>query len=128
MPNVADGVYVGPSALTILRKTASAGVPLTGATPTILSWTAPADGNPHAFAIPATLAVTTLLVGGAVAVTWTTGGVLQTSMIFAGGEAPGTYTAPASLALADPGTTVSVVQSSALTGGAGNVQAAILAE
>ena len=109
---------------------ASAGMALTNGLPTIASWTAPNDGQLHPFVICATLIVSSLETGGAVGFT---AGAAASAQLFAGGKAAGTYQGPdaagatsLSQGVLGPGQTVTVKQTSALTGGAASVFVVIL--
>jgi hypothetical protein len=110
--------------LFLQAATPLAGFPLQNATPTILSWTAPNDGQLHYATFIGSLSVTTLEVGGAVNFQWTSGGQVGSHPIWAAAQATGAVLQPANCytVAIDPGTTVSVLQSSALTSG----QAAVL--
>src|SRR5579862_5196763 len=101
-----------------------AGTALVNGTPNLLQWTAPNDGQVHSFNVAATAHVTLALTGGQIQVKWTSAGVNQVSTLLAGGEAAGTYVG---LFLGnggngpqqcDPGTTVTIQQTSAVTAGA----------
>lgn len=111
-----------------VATTGAAGVALVNGTPTILTYTAPNDGNLHVIQVQAQLVVTTLEVGGQVQVT-SGGAAAQT--IFAAAKAAGTYNAPDASQpqtndfILQPGQTVTLTQSSALTGGAATVFAEI---
>jgi hypothetical protein len=108
--------------------TGDAGYQLVNATGTILSWTAPADGQLHRITLTALLGVTSTETGGAIGLTFTDpGGTTHTnSTQFAGGAGAGVTTALADRLVA-PGSTVSLNQFSALTGGAAVLWAQIWA-
>jgi len=116
-----------PSSLSLQATTGLAGFALQDATPTIISWTAPNDGNLHRFIVICSLDVSSAETGGAVSLVCTPPGVgVQTTSLYAGGLGTG----PAyntQQRLVQPGTTVTVEQSSALTGGAATVWAEIWA-
>jgi predicted RecA/RadA family phage recombinase len=110
-----------------------AGVALVNGTPTILSWTAPNDGKPHYFQVIASMDVSVLQVGGAVGVAFTTpdqGSNANNAFpgLFTGAQAAGfNYNQVYSLSgVVKPGSTVSVMQTSALTSGAAVMWATIL--
>lgn len=127
------GVYTPASSgggLPVVAKTTPNGTALVNGTPTILSWTAPNDGQLHVATYAFAIDVTVLQTGGAVTVNWTSQGVAHNFQPAAGGLAVGAYYTNAgatSQFTVDPGTTVSIVQSSAQTAGAATVAAAILA-
>jgi hypothetical protein len=95
------------------------GFTLQNATPTILSWTAPNDGQAHTVIITSDLHVTTLEVGGQItfSVTFPDGSANAGVQVFAGGQAVGVQ-GTIQGRLVQPGSTVTVQQASALTGGA----------
>jgi hypothetical protein len=104
-----------------------AGVALVNGTPSILTWTAPADGAQHRVSVLATLDVTSTETGGAVGVTVTApDGTSGTLSLFAGAHTAALYgpVAPMDLII-ESGSTVTIAQTSALTGGAATVWAEI---
>lgn len=113
-----------PLATAGLQRTTSniRGTALINGTQNLASYTTPADGNAHLVFVAATQTVTSLETGGVVQVTYTSNGQALTAAMFPGGSAAGTLVASATVA-ADPGTTVTLVQSSALTVGAATVTA-----
>lgn len=108
----------------VLATTGPNGLALQNATPTIASWQAPNDGNLHHVDCAAHQNVTTLETGGAVTLSWTCGGVAFTKALFTGGSAAGQQVISQSV-VCDPGSTVSIKQTSALTAGAAKVWASI---
>jgi predicted RecA/RadA family phage recombinase len=111
--------------LGLLAATPAAGVALVNGTPTILTWTAPGDGKNHRFLIVASMDITTLQVGGAVGVAFTTpdqGSNANNAFpgLFTGAQAAGfNYAQVYSLSgIVKSGSTVSIAQTSALTAGA----------
>lgn len=102
----------------LVATTGAAGTALVNGMPTFLTWTAPNDANIHQFNLIASLKVTSLQTGGAVAVSWTNpGGTTSTNTTFAGGlgvSEPSTQLGRA----VEPGTTVTVAQTSAQSAGA----------
>lgn len=124
----------GPATAQVKATTPAAGTALVNGTPTILTWTAPNDGNLHPVVVCAALHVTGLETGGAIAVTVSAAaGQPVTNTIFAGGKAVGDYQGadsgvPDTNLILGPGQTVTVVQSSALTAGAALLRAQILAQ
>ena len=115
--------------LVLQATTGVAGFALQNATPTIISWTAPNDGQMHRFQLFAVVHVSSNETGGAIATQWTApGGQSGLSTPFAGGSGSGlVLTAADRVNLVEPGTTVSLVQSTALSGGAAVVWAEIWA-
>lgn len=108
--------------------TAAAGFALQNATPVIVSWTAPADGQPHRVMIITTIDITALETGGQVSATFTApdGAVQNFNQLFAAGQAAAAHTNQAGIIVA-PGTTVTLSQTSALTAGAALIWAEIWA-
>ena|SRR5215472_95885 len=109
------------SDLALLSKVAgtpNAGFALQNATPTIISWSVPNDGNQHRFVIVATINVTLAETGGTVTGNFTIAGIATTPQLTAGGSAAGIVNPNYRGGICDPNTTVSVVQSTALTAGA----------
>jgi hypothetical protein len=120
--------FAAVNALALQAATAAAGAALTDDTPVLLSWTAPDDGQLHRFAALAALAVTDDAAGGQADLTWTSpDGTAQDEQVFAADLTTGSYPLDTgyALQLIAPGTTVSWVQSSALTGGAAALYAEI---
>jgi hypothetical protein len=111
--------YATP-ALGLLAATPAAGFALQNATPTILTWTAPNDGNLHRVIVVGELIVTSGQTGGAVSLEFTDpGGTARTRTVWAGGLSSGYNNVPVGLLqTVEAGTTVSVVQTSAQSGGA----------
>jgi hypothetical protein len=97
-----------------------AGFALQNATPTIISWTVPNDGNLHAFEVCGAVVVSSAETGGAIQVNYQppTSGV-HTATLDAGGHgSAGTSGFTQSGGVAAPGSVVSITQNTALTGGA----------
>lgn len=120
-----------PAAAPILQAaTPPGGVALVNGTPNILTWTAPNDGQNHRVTVFLVKTVTVTEVGGGIAISLGSTGSIQTP--YAGGSSaaaspivPGAggfyqYMVP-------PGATVTISQSSALTGGASKINAEIWA-
>lgn len=107
-----------PPTHTLQATTGIAGVPKVNGTPNILSWTAPNDGGMHRFIAYMTQHVTVLEVGGAIQVTFPgPDGLANAAPVpFAGGSAVGVQTGQTTGVVA-PGGTVTIRQSTALTGG-----------
>lgn len=100
--------------------TALAGYTLVNGTGTIISWVIPNDGQLHRFTVFASEDVTGATTGGAITVSWTMPDGTTASWVIlpATQAATGFVTGQVSYqVLARPGTTVTVVQSSALTAG-----------
>lgn len=88
---------------------------------TNMTWTAPNDGNQHRIVIFASIDVTSgPETGGAITGSWTVpdGTSGAAFSIYAAGLSAGLHTAGAFLAIVEAGATVTVNQSTALTGGA----------
>lgn len=96
-----------------------AGTPLVNGTPTVLSWTAPADGQEHRAFVIATLHVTGAATGGALHVTGTTpdGTGAANPQMLPASEAVGVFQNIVTLIVAS-GSVVALVQTTALTAGA----------
>ena len=99
-------------------------VPLVNGTPVIFSELVPADGNVHFFSLIAGLVVTTNETGGAVQIQYRLGGNLNTIAVFAAAQLTGSFVFSTSFA-ADPGSTITLSQSSALTAGASKISAVL---
>jgi hypothetical protein len=117
--------------LGVVAKTPAAGTALVNGTPTILSWTAPNDGQLHYFSLALCLNRTLATTGGAVGLTFTVAGSAKAAALFNGTAGAGVDYSGDSPAFnlplpCDPGTTVSIVQTSALTAGAAAFVGAIL--
>ena len=122
---MADFPFGGVPALQLQAATPVAGVALVNGTPTILIWTAPADGKQHRFMVFASMNVTVTEVGGAVGVAFTTpdqGSLTNNAFpgLFTGAQGAGNNYAQAYAVsqVVKPGSTVVVAQTSALTSGA----------
>lgn len=100
---------------------------LTGGTPTIFTWTAPADGNPHQVSLSASNNCTVAETGGQVTLSYTINGAAKTPTVFAGGAATG-VTVFNTIVTVDPGTTVTLAQATAVTVGAASVSAVLLTD
>lgn len=124
----AGHVHQGLALLATTNATGTSGFAKTNGTPTIISWTAPNDGNMHRVIVNAVQHVTSAETGGAVTVTWTApDGTTGTSQsLYSGGAGTGSVKAAGvANALIGPNTTVAVAQTSALTAGATTVWAEI---
>lgn len=118
-----------PPSLARVAATDPAGFALQNATPAILTWNVPNDGQPHRVTLFGLINVTAAETGGLVQVQYTgpqAGAQLHTSTIFAAGLALDTagQTPAASLnVIVAPGSVVTLAQASALTAGAARVWA-----
>lgn len=115
--------------MTKQADTGPAGFALQNATPTILSWTVPNDGNAHPVLIMASQYVTSAETGGAVSATITVpSGNSGSPTLFSAGHGTGLFPPSGTLTMiAEAGSTVTIQQSSALTVGAATVWAQIWA-
>jgi hypothetical protein len=109
--------------LQLQATTGEGGFALQDATPTILTWSVPDDGNLHRVSVYSLMHVTSLETGGVIDIVFEgpfAEAVTHTSQIFAGGLATDTAGQLGSLfeAIVGAGTTVSLIQGSALIGGA----------
>jgi hypothetical protein len=108
--------------------TVAAGFALQNATPNILTWTAPNDGQIHRFFLIGALEVTSAQTGGGVGVTFTLpDGSAASPTWVAGNNAAGITFPNFRSGLVQAGTTVTLLQSSAQTLGAAVVHAEIWA-
>jgi hypothetical protein len=112
------------STLTPNVRTAVAGFALQNATPNVVTFTTPNDGQLHAYDVAASLNVTVLEVGGQVSLNYTSGGHAYSVVVFASALAAGNYTFSQNIT-ADPNAAVTIAQTAALTGGAAQIFAAI---
>ena len=128
------GTQDQPALLAPIARTPAAGTPLVNGTPAILSWNVPNDGQAHFFSLAGTVNTTVASTGGAIGLTFTVAGSAKAFAIFNGTKAVGVdacgdaaaFGPLASPIACDPGTTVSIVQTSALTAGAAAFIGAIL--
>lgn len=104
--------------------TTAAGYTLINGTGTFLFFFTPNDGLSHVFYCGATKNVTVAETGGQISVFWTSQGHAFGITLFGGGAGVGNYQTSQTF-VADPNTSVSVQQFSALTLGASNVTAGI---
>jgi hypothetical protein len=116
----------------LLTQTPAAGFALQNGTPTILSWTAPHDGQLHFVHCISRIWVTAAETGGDVNINTTLGGQSTDDIMFGGNlgvgfAGPSINTTPWYYPAArpmDPGSTIALVQAQALTAGAATVFAA----
>jgi len=112
----------GNSGLALVATTGPNGFAKQNATPQILSWTAPNDGNLHRFMIVATESVTSTETGGQITNSYSApgGGGIITVPIFAAGSGAGPNQGNLGERQAQSipaGSTVSIQQATALTAG-----------
>lgn len=114
--------------LRLVATTGAAGAALANGTPAILTWTAPNDGQLHRIQLISNGYVTAAMTGGAVTLnTVLPNGQAGNPVIYAGGTANPGPLASSVLRLVEPGSTVTLTQSSALTAGAATVWAELWA-
>ena len=112
--------------LSLLATTGQAGYTMFNGTGVILTYTFPNDGLIHRFMTLGQLIVTTLEVGGAVGLAFTSpDGTTATPSLVAAAQGVGLTTMTFRIYAAKAGTAVSVSQTSALTAGAGVLYAEI---
>jgi len=110
-----------------VAATAAGGFALQNATPTIISWTVPNDGANHRVFIAGTSDTTVAATGGAVTVqSKAPDGTQHSETLIAANQAVGGKSGTVST-IVQAGSTVSVLQSSALTAGTETVWAEIWA-
>lgn len=117
--------------LTKVATTGANGFALQNGTSTILSWTAPDDGNLHSVILCGKLNVTAVMTGGATEFLLNGVGLnmsnrTSTTQFFGGGGFGVGDFGPFQVTL-EPGDTIGIAQSSALTAGAATVYAEIWA-
>jgi hypothetical protein len=123
---LSGGVPAWSTGMTLLAATPVTGYTLVNGTGTILTWTAPADGNMHRVLLTVEQVVTSLETGGAVTWTYKTmDGTSHVPTVLAGGSAAGASITNAIMYLVPAGVTVTLAQSSALSAGAATVWAEI---
>lgn len=107
-------------------STGPGGFALQNGTPTILSWTAPNDGQVHRYLTFGNTIISSAETGGAIATQYTPpGGASHEGSNDAGGNSAGTVGWQVLDGVVQAGTTVSLLQISALTVGAAKVVAEI---
>lgn len=120
-----SGMSLGNSAggLQQVASTGASGFALQNATPNIISWTAPNDGQEHRFLLLGNENVTVAETGGQVNVTFTRadGSGQNSAPIFGGTAGLGYHGIGNNSGIVAPGTTVMVNQNTALTVGAATV-------
>ena len=120
------------AAMTLVATTGAAGVGLINGTQTILTWTAPNDGNLHYAQFCATMVVSVNQTGGACQVNGQAPtGAVSANPIFAGSLGAGVYLGNNNDAIATfavgPGKTASLTQQTAQTLGTAVIYAALFA-
>lgn len=103
----------------------AAGTALQNGTPTFLTWNVPNDGNIHQFTVSSFLSVATAETGGAVLCNYTGPGGNATNFTVQPGAQAAGINATSNTRIAQPGTTVTVAQNTALTAGAATIWAQI---
>lgn len=113
------GALAALGGLVKVADTGIAGFTLQNATPVILTWNTPNDGNPHPFLVPHNVSVTSAETGGVITLTYTDPqGVAASAQLDAGAHGLGTFAGAVGVGIAAPGTVVTVAQTTALTLGA----------
>lgn len=113
-----------------VATTGNAGFALQNGTPNIISWTAPSDGNMHRVLFIGGVRVTSTQTGGQVNVGFTDpGGTTGAKAVIAGTNAAGFVepNAGGTVFLIQAGSTITVLQGNALTGGNGTLWAELWA-
>jgi len=115
-----------PASLNIAAATPVAGTALVNGTPSLLTWTAPNDGQQHYAVMIVTLNVTSGLTGGAIQYAYTNpqGGAASGKQLIAGASGIGAARGFDGV-LVQAGTTVTISQTAA-TGGAAVFNGAII--
>jgi len=102
-------------------------VNLINGTQALCKWTAPDDGSYHVVMVFYMATVPSNMTGGEVSLTYTQAGGPQSQVILNAGQAASpTFGGLLNTVLIDPGSTIEVVQDTALTAGAATVWAALL--
>jgi hypothetical protein len=108
-----------PHSLRLVATAGPAGFALQNATPAILTWTAPNDGQVHRVLVFAEVNVSVAETGGLVQAHMTdAGGTAGTLQLDAGGHGTGFFVSATRTLLVQPGSTLTISQDSALTVGA----------
>lgn len=122
----------GSSGLAQVATTGASGYALVNSTGTILSWTAPNDGNLHTVLVSGGMNVSGTPAGGRIYTTFVVGGSSQTNMLLINPTSSGYWSmtsghnTPGVVGFCcDPNTTVTVQQGSALTSGTATLYATI---
>jgi hypothetical protein len=121
---VSSGLPAWGMGMTLLATTTATGVALTSGTPTLLTWTAPNDGNMHRVLLVGELVVSSTETGGKVTVSFTdpAGGAHNGLQIYASALGAGAFGLPGTsspvLTLIQANTAFTVAQAVGLSGGA----------
>jgi hypothetical protein len=118
---------LGMQWLALVASTGLSGFALQNGTPSIISWTAPADGQMHRFMLTEVVHVTSSETGGATQAAWTAPDGTATSTALNSGTHTNGVFSVSQVKMIAPGSTVIYQQSSALTAGAAIAYAEILA-
>lgn len=111
--------FATPAALQLQAATPLAGFPLQNGTPTILSWTAPADGRNHHIHVVVEVSVSSAETGGAITVNCTfPDGTANQPQTHAGSSAAGSVGASAIDRVIQSGSTVTITQAALSLGAA----------
>jgi hypothetical protein len=120
------GILSAVGTLAKQAATPAAGFALQNATPTVISWTAPNDGNIHRVLVFAAMSVTSPLTGGEIDATLTVpDGTTSQPQLFPGNQSGGAKNMSFCVYIVKAGSTFSLVQSSAASAGAGVIWAEI---
>jgi hypothetical protein len=101
-----------------VAETPAAGTPLINGTQTLLSWTAPNDGQLHTVIVAGQINITGAETGGQITFNVTGAAPLTAVALQNGGHAAGQAALTACAFVVGPGATVNVNQNTALTAGA----------
>lgn len=112
----------------IVAITPAGGIGLINGTQNLLQYTTPNDGRQHLIVVSAVANITVAETGGTVVINYTVGGTNGQPQLLAGNTAPQLLAANQNAFMADPNTTVTIIQSTALTAGAATFFGAILAQ
>jgi len=119
-------LFPSVTSLQQLAATPVAGFALQNGTPTILTWAVPNDGLLHRVLVISTMDVTSTETGGGVVVNVTLpDGTTGQPTLYSSGKSAGMVNANYVACQVKAGSTVTVAQASALTGGASTVWAEI---
>lgn len=116
-----------PAPMVLQATTGAAGFALQNATPNILTWTAPNDGQPHRFMIVGNENVSSAETGGQVNVTFTRAdnSGSNSTPIFGGSAGAGYHAVGNNFGMVAPGSTVTIAQNTVLSAGAATIWAEI---
>ena len=112
--------FVTSGGLAVQASTLIGGFALQNATPTILSWAVPNDGNMHRFILIGELVVSSAATGGQISASFNDpGGAARTPTALAASQTAGFHPMTGLEWTVAPGQTVTITQATALTAGAG---------